>query len=103
MIPCIKEVQLMSGCPGPQVVLYPRCWSACRPVLKYLWSLQGTFREMVVYNPRTQHGALQPGQWDYFEMALDPMDTSWMVKPPCLPCAAHSVIISQKADLSESI
>ena len=42
-------------------------------------SLQGTFREMAVFNPRTQRGHLQPGQWDYFEMVLDPLDTSWMV------------------------
>lgn len=42
-------------------------------------SLQGYIRNIVVYNPRTQRGTLQPGQWDYYAMVLDPMDTSWMV------------------------
>ena len=47
-----------------------------------------------MYDPRTQHGSLQPGQWDYFEMVLDPMDTSWMVRAACLPCAACPVLPS---------
>ena len=42
-------------------------------------SMQGGFKNIVVYNPRTAHGYLQPGHWDYFAMILDPMDTSWMV------------------------
>ncbi len=42
-------------------------------------SLQGSLRNIVVYNPRTQRGFLQPGEWDYYAMILDPMDTSWMV------------------------
>ena len=43
--------------------------------------MQGTFRDIVVYNPETEHGYLQPGQWDYYAVYLDPMDTSWMVSP----------------------
>lgn len=41
--------------------------------------MQGGFNNIVVYNPRTVHGYLQPGNWDYYAMILDPMDTSWMV------------------------
>ena len=58
------------------------------------WSAQGTFREVAVFNPRTQRGHLQPGQWDYFEMVLDPLDTSWMVRHSCLPRAARPVLPS---------
>ena len=43
-------------------------------------SMQGSFKNIVVYNPRTAHGYLLPGHWDYFAMILDPMDTSWMVR-----------------------
>ena len=48
-------------------------------------SMQGGFKNIVVYNPRTMHGYLQPGHWDYYAMILDPMDTSWMVST--LVCA----------------
>ena len=54
------------------------------------WSPQGTFREMAVFNPRTQRGHLQPGQWDYFEMVLDPLDTSWMVRLPLACLMQHA-------------
>ena len=47
--------------------------------------MQGGFKNIVVYNPRTMHGYLQPGHWDYYAMILDPMDTSWMVST--LVCA----------------
>lgn len=26
-------------------------------------------------------GFLQPGQWHYYEMTLDPTESSWMVRP----------------------
>ena len=52
-----------------------------------------------MFNPRTQRGHLQPGQWDYFEMVLDPLDTSWMVRlSPASPYAAGLVLPSLLSD-----
>ena len=46
-----------------------------------------------MFNPRTQRGHLQPGQWDYFEMVLDPLDTSWMVRLPLARLTQHAVCL----------
>ena len=83
----VTDVRLSWASDGP----LPSLQASLLADARILWSPQGTFREMVVYDPRTQHGLLQPGQWDYFKMVLDPMDTSWMVRCCWLPHAACPV------------